>query len=170
MFLADLPPEIRCNISEHCSPRELAVLSRVNTSVRDVAEYALYSRIRYCVRPLDIVNSSWQATPQRLKEKSLLHTFANNSQKASMVKALYFELEKQWDCDDAVHFALIKLAEALEKMPNLVDLRIIYNSVKELEGRHRISQVIRFVSNRWHLLMTIWHHTGVVTSNSIRYT
>ena len=66
-----------------------------------------------------------------------------------MVKAFYIELEKNWGCDDAVHFVLVKLAEALEKMPNLVDLRIIYSLMKESEGR--ISQAIRFVSNRWQL-------------------
>ncbi|KAF8686922.1 hypothetical protein AX14_003756 [Amanita brunnescens Koide BX004] len=83
-----------------------------------------------------------------------------------MVKALYFELEKQWDCDDAVHFALIKLAEALEKMPNLVDLRIIYNSVKELEGRHRISQVIRGGYFKLHTLyLKHSHDLGGIIAN-----
>ena len=68
-----------------------------------------------------------------------------------MVKALYFELEIRWGpgCEDAVDFVLVKLAEALEKMPNLVDLRIMHSPMKESEGR--ISQVIRFVSNRWQL-------------------
>ena len=150
MFLGDLPLEIRYNILEHCSPRDLAVLSRVHTSVRDVAEYALYSHIRYCAQPHDMVSSERvQAAPQRLKEESLLHTFANNSRKASMVKALYIELEKKWGYDDAVHFVLVKLAEALEKMPNLVDLRIIYSPMKESEGR--ITQAIRLVFNRWQL-------------------
>ena len=66
-----------------------------------------------------------------------------------MVKALYIELEKKWGYDDAVHFVLVKLAEALEKMPNLVDLRIIYSPMKESEGR--ITQAIRLVFNRWQL-------------------
>ena len=45
MFLGDLPLEIQDNILEHCSPSDLAVLSRVHTSVRDVAEYTLYAHI-----------------------------------------------------------------------------------------------------------------------------
>jgi hypothetical protein len=185
MFLGDLPVEIQYDISAHCSPSDLAVLSRVHTSVRDVAEHALYGHIRYCAQPLNMIewpepsfdlDYELEEVPQWLKEsKSLLHTFAANSQKASMVKALYIDLEKNWVCDDTVRLALVKLAEALEKMPNLVDLRIIYSPMKDpFEGR--ISQVIRFVCNRWHrdnhgsTLITIWYHTVVVASNSIHYT
>jgi hypothetical protein len=155
MFLGDLPLEIQYNILEHCSPRDLAVLSRVHASVRDVAEYALYGHIWYRAQPLDMIVMTmpawdYDAVPQRLKEnKSLLHTFATNSRKASMV---YIELENDQGCDrnsNVVRFVLVKLAEALEKMPNLVDLRIIHNPMKESEGR--ISQVIRFVSNHWQL-------------------
>ena len=151
MFLGDLPLEIQYIILEHCSPRDLAVLSRVHTSVRDVAEYALYSHICYW-QPLDMVSSeSTQAVPPQLKEnKSLFHTFATNSQKPSMVKALYIELETHWSRYDAAGFVLVRLAEALEKMPNLVDLRIIHGpeTMKDA-SKGRISQIIRFVSDRW---------------------
>ena len=157
MFLRDLPLDIQYNILEHCSPSDLAVLSRLHTSVRDVAEYALYGHIWYRAQPLDMIVMtipSWdyEAVPQRLKEnKSLLHTLATNSWKASTVKAFYIELENDQGCDrnsNGIRFVLVKLAEVLEKMSNLVDLRIIYNPMKGSEDR--ISQVIRFVSNCWH--------------------
>lgn len=160
MFLGDLPVEIQYNISAHCSPSDLAVLSRVHTSVRDVAEHALYGHIRYCAQPLNMIGTiiewpkisldypfGYKEVTQWLRDsKSLFHTFAANSRKASMVKALYIDLEKNWGCDDTVRLVLVNLAEALEKMPNLVDLRIIYSPMKDqFEGR--ISQVIRFVCN-----------------------
>ena len=152
MFLGDLALEIQYNILEHFLPSDLAVLSRVHTSVRDVMECALYSHVRYCAQPLDMVSSGDNqatSTPQRLNEnRSLLHTFTTNSRKASMVKTLYIELEKNWGCDEAVCFVLVKLAEVLEKMPKLVDLRIIHSPTKDL-SQGRISQVIRFVCDRW---------------------
>ena len=152
MFLGDHPLEVQYNILEHCSPSDLAALSRVHSSIRDVAEYALYSHIRYYEQPLNMIvmtvpSQDHHAVPSRMKENALLHTFATNSRKASMVKAFYVELQEDFDNDsNAVHFVLVKLAEALEKMPNLVDLRIRYTPMKDLsEGR--ISQVIRSVSN-----------------------
>ena len=156
MFLRDLPLDIQYNILEHCSPSDLAVLSRLHTSVRDVAEYALYGHIRYCAQPLNMIvtvpsqDAQAQVVPQRLNEShSPLHTLATNSRKASMVKALHVELKKGGSRDgDVVRFVLVKLAEALEKMPNLMDLRIIYSPTKDL-FESGISQVIRFVCNRW---------------------
>ena len=157
MFLGDLPLTIQCNILEHCLPSDLAILSRVHSSVRDVAEYALYSHIHYRAQLFKIVTMvpSWESQAvqvlQRLKEnKSLLHTFATNPWKASMVKEFYFELDRGDGCDNnLIHFVLVKLVEALEKMPNLVDLRIIQHSPIEDLSKAIISQVIRFVSSRW---------------------
>ena len=68
-----------------------------------------------------------------------------------MVKTFHVELDRNaygaYD-DSVVRFVLVKLAEALKKMPNLVDLRIIHSRTEEL-SYGRISRVIRFVFNRW---------------------
>ena len=68
-----------------------------------------------------------------------------------MVKAFYVELEARGGCgvggSSVVRFVLVKLAEALEKMRNLVDLRILYCATDRSEWR--ISQAIRLVCNRW---------------------
>ena len=165
MVFRDLPLEIQSRILEFCSPNDLAVLSRVHTAGRDVAEYALYSRIQYRVRPSDQIKPSCNVedddeSSQELKEdRSLLHTFAKNSWKASMVKMFYVELEDEdkfyentgihdhRTCINLTHFILVKLAEALVKMPNLVDLRILH-SLMDLDAfkrTRRISEVIRFV-------------------------
>lgn len=93
MVFSGLPLEIQSRILELCSPNDLAVLSRVHTLGRDLAEYALYSHIQYRVRPADLIIPSREPevendeSSQELNEdRSLLHTFANNSWKASMVK------------------------------------------------------------------------------------
>ena len=64
-----------------------------------------------------------------------------------MVKSFYVELEREGGNGNAIRFVLVKLAEALENMPNLVDLRIISHSPFDDLSGGRISQVIRFVSN-----------------------
>ena len=97
MVFRDLPPETQSCILELCSPSDLDVLSRVHTSVRDMAEYALYSRIQYRVRPSDLIipsrNIENGESSQKLKEDgSLLHTFAINSRKASMVKITLMQI------------------------------------------------------------------------------
>ena len=141
MFLGDLPLDIQYGIFEHCSTSGLAALSRVHSSARDVAENFLYSHICYCAQPL---------APRGLEEdRSPLHTLATNSQKASIVKSFYIELENSWhhsfdDNLNEAHCVLVKLVEALEKMPNLVDLRVSHSPMEDLsEGR--VSQVIWFV-------------------------
>ena len=151
MMFRDLPPEIQSHIFELCPPGDLAVLSRVHTSVRDMAEYALYSHIQYSVRPSDLIIGS-----QELKQDgSLLHTLANNSQKALMVKMLYVVLVDEYDEENGTHsmkadFILVKLAEVLVKLSHLVDLRILHgqwmnDSDVLFKGTQRISEVIRFV-------------------------
>jgi hypothetical protein len=149
--MLDLPLEIRLHILKHCSPSSLAILSRVHTSLRDAAECALYSHIHYWVRPLDAVilsrhhNGSVRSVLGLQEDRSLLHTFATNPQKASKVKGFYveFDTSKRVRREEILHFILVKVAEALEKMPNLVDLRILYS----LDDRDdRLNQVIRFVS------------------------
>ena len=107
MVFSGLPLEIQSRILELCSPNDLAVLSRVHTLGRDLAEYALYSHIQYRVRPSDLIKPSRDVendqSPQELKEdRSLLHTFANNSRKASMVKVFYVGLDDEYGADDEV--------------------------------------------------------------------
>ena len=178
MVFSGLPLEIQSRILELCSPNDLAVLSRVHTLGRDLAEYALYSRIQYRVRPSDLIKPSRDVendqSPQELKEdRSLLHTFANNSRKASMVKVFYVGLDDEYGADDEVEhddetigfiefhgfhdhcariksidFILVKLAEALVQMSNLVDLRILHSRMDDSdapEGILKISEAIRYV-------------------------
>ena len=103
------------------------------------------------------------------ENKSLLHTFATNSRKASMVKSFYVELEREGGDGNAIRFVLAKLAEALEKMPNLVDLRIIPHSPIDDLSEGRISQVIRFVSDRWQFVTTmIPHLSGTIQGWSLQ--
>jgi hypothetical protein len=150
MFLTDLPLEIQFHILELCSPSSLAILSRVHTSLRDVAECALYSYVHYWIQPLDavILSPNDDSSVLELQEnRSLLHTFATNPRKASKVKALYVEFDtRNLVRGEIMHFILIKVAEALEKMPNLVDLRILYSLDDSCEDR--LNQVIRFASTR----------------------
>lgn len=163
MVLRDLPPEIQSRIFEFCSPSDLTVLSRVHTSTRDMAEHTLYSHIQYRVGLHNLIPSghivededSWDS--QQLKEdRSLLYTFASNSRKASMVKTFHVELEDEFDESfgyeyhwrNRTQLILVKISEALAKMPNLVDLRILCSPWWELnaaKGTRRISEVIRFV-------------------------
>ena len=164
MVFRDLPPEILSLILELCSPSDLAVLSRVHTSGRDMAEHALYSRIQYRSRPSDLIilsrNVENNESLQLKEDRSLLHTFGNNSRKALMVKMFYVELEDEYDentgfhgtCIKSTHFILVQLAEALVKMSNLVDLRILHGRMdldpEVCKGTRRISEVIRFVFRR----------------------
>ena len=74
-----------------------------------------------------------------------------------MVKMFYAELEDEYDEDipgsyntyeQSTQFILVKLAEVLVKMPNLVDLRILHSKISDFEtlkGTRRISEVIRYV-------------------------
>lgn len=160
MIFKDLPLEIHSRILELCPLSDLAVLSRVHTSGRDIAEDALYSRIQYCVRPSDLITGSWDELELK-QDGSLLRTLTNYSQKALMVKIFYVELLDEYDEEDAFHeacsmkanFILVKLAEALVKTSNLVDLRIQHgqwmndfdDSIDVFKGTRRISEVIRFV-------------------------
>ena len=161
MIFRDLPPEIQSRILEFCSPSDLAVLSRVHTLGRDMAEYALYSRIQFHARPSDLIITSCDTENneglQELKEdRSLLHTFANNARKASMVKMFYVELEDEFDendvtdsyyaCRKSTRFILVKLAEALVKMPNLVDLRILHGRMEDWDAKatRGINEAIRY--------------------------
>ena len=111
-----------------------------------MAEYALYSRIQYCVRPSELIIGSlreWE-----LKEDgSLLHTLVNNPRKALMVKMFDVELDNERHAyRKATQFVLVKLAEVLVKMPNLVDLRILHGPMEDLDkGIESISEVMRFV-------------------------
>jgi len=148
--LGDLPLDIQFAILQLCSPSDLAEISRVHSSLQHVAECALYSHIRFCVPPLEISKiPNDNSIPSESDESFLLllRTFSGNPRKASMVKKLYVKLEtyRMYDIEKkAVGYLLVKLADALEKMTSLVDLRIIYGLGIDL-SQGRISEVIRFV-------------------------
>src|SRR6266550_7424754 len=129
MYLTTLPFEIQVRILQLCSSNDLAALSRVQTSVRDVAEYVLYSHIHFRAPPDAMVFYVWTTLPARWKDdRSLFHTLAANPRKAAIVKAFYVQLEK-FAPGKVLRLVLIKVAEALENMSNLVDLRILYQAM-----------------------------------------
>ncbi len=175
MHLNDLPLEVQVRILQFCSSNDLAALSRVQTSVRDVAEYVLYSHIHFHARPLDMIIHPWSMLPPRWKdERTLLHTLAADPRKATIVKTFYLLLEPNNQYvvpNKVVGLVLVQLADALENMSNLVDLRIMYLPMED-PSEGRISQVIRFVA-----ALTIqcgycliWRQTEAVsTSDFIHY-
>ena len=149
MHLTDVALDVQLEILQLCSPKDLAVVSRVHSSLHDVAERVLYSRIDFSPQEHDIEaeegthGSPWESLAK--KPAPLLSTLASNTWKASTVKAFYIELGAN-DDDDFSNYRLIlvELAGVLEKMPNLVDLRILTNAqVDPSEGM--ISKVIVFV-------------------------
>ena len=77
MHLGDLAFELQLKVLQLCTRQDLASLSRVHTSLKDVADYALYSYI-HC--------SSFIAF------RSILETLTTNEQKASLVKVFDVEL------------------------------------------------------------------------------
>ena len=122
MHLTDVALDVQLEILQLCSPKDLAVVSRVHSSLHDVAERVLYSRIEFSYRKCNRHSRSpWQSLAKKIAP--LLSTLASNTWKASMVKAFYIDLGAK--DDDRVIFLLIMvgLTRVLEEMPNLVDLR-----------------------------------------------
>ena len=157
MFLDDIAPEIRLEILQLCSPKDLASLSRVHSSLHDVAERVLYTHIYFPAHPWDLVHvqrgkthrgSMKTSTPWALKKhRSLLYTLSTSAWKTKMVKSLYIELHKHIRrglIENGIRFILIKLSQLLKHMPNLVDFRIIYDSEND-PSEGRLSEAIRFV-------------------------
>ena len=150
MHLEDVAFDIQSQISRFCSPKDLANLSTVHTSLRDAAEYALYSHIHVSIRWQAelIARKGTRKSPWTLvEERSLLHTLASNPRKAEMVKALDIDLASFGHRHPGRVLLLLvsKLAEVLETMPNLVDFRIKYGLTSNSSLERTISQVIRFV-------------------------
>jgi hypothetical protein len=176
MHLGDVAFDIQSQILQLCSPKDLANLSAVHTSLRDAAEYVLYSHIYVSLWvPSLIVGKGTRKSPWAWVEKrSLLHTLASNSRKAEMVKALDIDLAAtgHHNPDRVLPLMASKLAEVLETMPNLVDLRIKYGLTSNSSVERTISQVVRFVffqytaRDHW-LTHSNLACAGAVTFNSI---
>ena len=176
MHLGDVAFDVRSQILQFCSPKDLANLSAVHTSLRDAAEYVLYSHIHvYLWSPDLIVGNGTRKSPWALvEERSLLHTLASNSRKAEMVKALDIDIAATGHRhpDKVLLLMVSKLAEVLETMPNLLDLRIKYGLMSNSSVERIISQVIRFIFFQYTARDHCLTHgnlacTGAVTSNSI---
>ena len=113
--------------------------------MRDAAEYMLYSNIDFRVLPYGKLIGGKPRMSQSLimLKTSLLHTLSTNARKAAMVKVLFLNL-RATIVGDAIPSILIQLPEALQCLPNLVDLCIVYLRAAELpEGC--LNQIIRFV-------------------------
>ncbi|KAF8332435.1 hypothetical protein F5887DRAFT_996809 [Amanita rubescens] len=173
MFLDNIALEIWLEILQLCSPKDLASLSRVHSSLRDVAERVLYTHIHFLAHPFDLIRSQNQKKKSRsqvggesdswaLNEyKSLLHTLSTSARKAKMVKSLYIELHKfirphNGVGKNAIRFILTKLSQLLKDMPNLVDFRIIYD-VEGDPSEGLLSKAIRHDHLRLH---TLWLEHG----------
>ena len=158
MHLDDIAPEIWLEILQSCSPGDLASLSRVHSSLRDVAELVLYTHIYFPAHPFDLVQDQNSLSWALKEHGSLLHTLTR-ARKAKMVKSLYIELHKSdshrhGEVKSAIRCILIELSQLLKDMPNLVDFRIMYGGFSD-PSEGRLSEVIRFVFHPE--LKAIWH-------------
>ncbi|KAF8349573.1 hypothetical protein F5887DRAFT_501738 [Amanita rubescens] len=140
MNLCEITPELQLEVLQFCSPRDLASLSRAHTSLRDVAQHALYSHIYFLARLSDFIpekNSS-----KLNKDGSLFHTLSTSARKAAMVNKLHINFSKKDYWRGAMmDFVMIHVSETLKKLPNLVDLRIFYDWLGNHSGC--LSETIR---------------------------
>jgi hypothetical protein len=167
MHLGNVAFDIQSQILQLCSPKDLANLSTVHTSLRDEAEYVFNSHIYVSIRAPDlIVGKGTRKSPWALVEKR--SPLASNSRKAEMVKALDIDLAATGHRHPYRVLPLMasKLAEVLETMPNLVDLRIKYGLTSNSSVERTISQVIRFIFFQYAAHGNL-ACAGAVTSNSI---
>ena len=182
-MLLDLAPEIQYQIMQFCPPGALSSLAMVHTSLRYAAEQILYTHVCFHGHERrDRIISNWV-----LKENlSLAHTFVANPWKAGMVKTLVIKfaagttrltvLQEREDLK-AFHSFLVMLSEALQHMPNLVDLCILQDMVMYRdsdvfqESLTQFSQATRFVlrTDHCYLMVTFRPCTGAVTLSFIRY-
>jgi hypothetical protein len=163
MHLVDVALEVQLQILQFCSPQDLAILSLVHSSLRDAAEYVLYSHIDFSPEDrdtyveedtTDTYRSPWESAMQ--KTSPLLFTLDRNARKASTVKAFYIELGgEDYGDDNIIPPILVKLAGVLKKLPNLVDLRIMTDAkLDRSDGKiSEISEVIRSVFSLYESLI-----------------
>ena len=145
----DIAFEVQLQILQFCSLKDLTVVARVHSSLRDAAENALYSHIDFSPRQRDRAiwegpsKSPWKSA---VKETApLLSTLARNARNASMVKTFYIELGGEaYDDFSVIPPILAELSGALRAMPNLMDLRI-RTDAKLDRSEGKISNVIRSV-------------------------
>ena len=153
MHLGDLPFELQLKVVQLCSRRDWASLSRTHTSLRDAADYALYSHIPF--RSLKF--------RQGFPFKAALQTLATNVHKASLVRVLDVQLTLY---RSDLHFLEI-MAEMLPNMFNLYKLRIAVSNhgIQEKFWRSgisgRINQAIRLVFIQAMITMTE-HPSGLL--------
>ncbi|KAF8341153.1 hypothetical protein F5887DRAFT_976970 [Amanita rubescens] len=175
MYLDNIAPEIRLEILQLCSPKDLASLASVHSSLRDVAERALYTHIYLSAHPFDLIQDQKRSqegrtsNPWALKEHgSLLHTLSTSAWKAKIVKSLYIELHSTMshhEVQNATRYILIKLSQLLKNMPNLVDFRIIYDALDD-PSEGRLSEALRRGRFQLHTLWLDESHDlkGIVTN------
>ena len=147
MHFGHLALEIHLHIIRFCSHSDLCSLARVHSSLRVTAEHVLYSHIYFCAWPFDLIqDQTWKSW--KLKEdRSLLHTLASNTRKAAMVRVLWIDFENVglYNSKETLHSILLKLSEALPKMSNLVDLRVVYDDMLVDPSDGAFGRAIRFV-------------------------
>ena len=162
MHLDEISPEVQLEIFRFCSPRDQYSLSTVHSSLRYVAERALYSHIYLNLESLDLVQERARS-PRKL---SLMHTLNASARKAAMVKSFQIEIYSwprpqrpsrytNWIRDrisDAdVDTTLFRISESLKILPNLVVLSIFWD-LRDDPSEKYLREAIRFVFNLNHLL------------------
>ena len=151
MHLGDIAFELQLQVLQLCSLKDLASLSRVHSSLRDVTDYALYSHIR-C-----LTFATFQST---------METLATNMQKASLVKVL----DLQFVFYKIPQGSLKIMARALPNMLNLSELRISIAEVALSEDSNGIIKAIRSVSFQAMMMMMGGERpSGAVISDSRFY-
>ena len=138
MHLGDFPFELQLQVLRLCSHRVWASLSRVHSSLRDAADYSLYSHIRieHCYscsysRYCHSIDHHCRSFHQ------IFGTLATNAQKASLVRV--FELVAEVYTQE-----LEIIARMLPNMLNLYKLRILLKRWESVMSGG-INKAIRFV-------------------------
>jgi len=145
MNLCEITPELQLEVLQFCTPRDLASLSRAHTSLRDVAQHALYSHIYFLAHPSDFIqDQDSERNPSKLnKDGSLFHTLSTSARKAEMVNKLHINFSNKDYWRGAMDLIMVHVSDTLKKLPNLVDLRIFYDWLGNHSGC--LSETIRFV-------------------------
>ncbi|KAF8346153.1 hypothetical protein F5887DRAFT_962889 [Amanita rubescens] len=139
MNLCEITPELQLEVLQFCTPLDLAALSRAHTSLRDVAQHALYSHIFFLAYLSDFIQD-WDSerNPSKLnKAGSLFHTLSTSARKAAMVNKLriHFSNRDSWNgAKIALDPIMVHVSDTLKKLPNLVDLRIAYDWFGDFSG------------------------------------
>ncbi|KAK2464596.1 hypothetical protein APHAL10511_003385 [Amanita phalloides] len=123
--------------------------------------------VYYEVYPIDLMKDRTGVSWALAEQNSLLHTLATSSRKASLVKTLHvqFEYTEPYEVALALRPILVRLAEGLQNMPSLVDLRVMYRNLPD-PSEGGLGQAIKHQHFRLHTLYLDHSHDleGIIAS------